>query len=60
MKYKAVIEGKIDDSKIMIESLIKGLDNNSISKPEMRIKLVSILSTMEALGNAVAIEHNDF
>ena len=60
MKYKAVLESKIDDTKVLVESLLRGLDTNTISKDEIRIKLITVLTNIETVGNTIALEQNDF
>lgn len=58
MKYKHVIEPALDSTRILIESLVKGLDNNTISKPEMKNKLEQVLNNLERIANTISIEQN--
>ena len=59
MKYKTTLEPKLEEAKIILESAIKGMDNNTISKDELRVKLDIIYKHVDTIANFIAIESND-
>lgn len=59
MKYKAIIEPEIRDTIEIIESTIKGIDINTISKDEVKNKLFNIKQKLKKIANTISLEHDD-
>jgi hypothetical protein len=60
MKNKATLTDKIDGTQLLIDSIIKGINNNTISKDEIVVKLVQVYKSLEFIESYISIEHDDF
>lgn len=60
MKYKHVIEPLLDSVIEVITSVNKGIDMNTISKDEVKLKLNQINETLKKIAETVSIEHDTY